>query len=184
MKEAMSFMLSKDRIGHYILGRSIGEGTFGKVMLGTHILTGELVAVKILEKKRIMDITDIERVAREIHILKIIRHPNILQLYEIIETSTKLYIITEYIPGGELYQYILSINQIEEYEARRFFCQIISGVEYINRLNVAHRDLKLENLLLDHAKNIKIVDFGLSNTYKEGERLKTYVGRHVTQLLK
>ena len=73
-------------IGHYILGKSIGEGTFGKVKQGVHTLTGEKVAVKILEKDKIQDVADVERVAREIHILKIVRHPNVIQLYEIIET--------------------------------------------------------------------------------------------------
>eukprot|EP00826_Nyctotherus_ovalis_P005295 TRINITY_DN11192_c0_g1_i11.p1 TRINITY_DN11192_c0_g1~~TRINITY_DN11192_c0_g1_i11.p1 ORF type:complete len:218 (-),score=33.04 TRINITY_DN11192_c0_g1_i11:53-706(-) len=176
MKETVPHIALTNSIGHYALGKSLGEGTFGKVRVGTHMLTGEKVAVKILEKERIIDIADVERVAREIHILKIIRHANILQLYEIIETTEKLYLITEYISGGELYEYIATNKRIEEPEARKFFCQIISGVEYLNKLNIAHRDLKPENLLLDYAKNIKIVDFGLSNTYKEGERLKTSCG--------
>lgn len=93
-------------IGHYILGKTIGEGTFGKVKLGTHILTGEKVAVKILEKERIVDVADVERVAREIHILKLIRHPHIIQLYEIIETPKQLYLIMEFASGGELFDYI------------------------------------------------------------------------------
>ena len=94
-------------IGHYIIGKCIGEGTFGKVKLGTHILTGEKVAVKILEKERISDVADVERVAREIHILKLIRHPNIIQLYEIIETPKQLYLFMEFAPNGELFDYIV-----------------------------------------------------------------------------
>jgi 5'-AMP-activated protein kinase catalytic alpha subunit len=74
-------------IGHYVVGRSLGQGTFGKVRLGTHLITGEKVAIKILEKDKIKDQSDVERVTREIHILKIVRHPNVIQLYEIIETS-------------------------------------------------------------------------------------------------
>jgi len=94
-------------IGQYVLAKTIGEGTFGKVKLGTHILTGEQVAVKVLEKERIVDVADVERVAREIHILKLIRHPHIIQLYEIIETPRQLYLIMEYASGGELFDYIV-----------------------------------------------------------------------------
>mmetsp|Transcript_3205 Transcript_3205/g.7530 ORF Transcript_3205/g.7530 Transcript_3205/m.7530 type:complete len:762 (+) Transcript_3205:56-2341(+) len=163
-------------IGHYILGKTIGEGTFGKVKLGTHILTGEKVAVKILEKERIVDVADVERVAREIHILKLVQHPHIIQLYEIIETPRQLYLIMEYCPGGELFDYIVAQGRVKEREACRFFHQIMAGVEQIHRMNVVHRDLKPENLLLDDQKNIKIVDFGLSNTYQDGQLLKTACG--------
>ncbi|CAE7416206.1 OSK1 [Symbiodinium natans] len=163
-------------IGHYILGKTIGEGTFGKVKLGTHILTGEKVAVKILEKERIVDVADVERVAREIHILKLVQHPHIIQLYEIIETPRQLYLIMEYCPGGELFDYIVAQGRVKEREACRFFHQIMAGVEQIHRMNVVHRDLKPENLLLDEQRNIKIVDFGLSNTYQDGQLLKTACG--------
>lgn len=163
-------------IGHYILGKTIGEGTFGKVKLGTHILTGEKVAVKILEKERIVDVADVERVAREIHILKLVQHPHIIQLYEIIETPRQLYLIMEFCPGGELFDHIVEQGRVKEPEASRFFHQIMAGVEQIHRMNVVHRDLKPENLLLDEQKNIKIVDFGLSNTYQDGQLLKTACG--------
>jgi 5'-AMP-activated protein kinase catalytic alpha subunit len=134
------------------------------------------VAVKILEKEKIQDVSDVERVAREIHILKLIRHPHIIQLYEIIETPKQLYLIMEYAPGGELFDFIVQSQRVKEPEACRFFHQIIAGVEYLHKLGIVHRDLKPENLLLDHKKNIKIVDFGLSNTYKTGETLKTACG--------
>eukprot|EP01066_Platyproteum_vivax_P017531 Platyproteum_vivax@DN7388_c0_g1_i3.p1 len=163
-------------IGHYILGKTIGEGTFGKVKLGTHILTGEKVAIKILEKERIVDVADVERVAREIHILKLIRNPHIIQLYEIIETPRQLYLIMEYAAGGELFDHIVASARVEESQACRFFHQIIAGVEKIHEMNVVHRDLKPENLLLDEQQNIKIVDFGLSNTYAESQLLKTACG--------
>ena len=168
-------------IGHYILGKTIGEGTFGKVKLGRHTLTDEKVAVKILEKERIKDVSDVERVAREIHILKLIRHPNIIQLYEvssnqIIETPKHLFLIMEYASGGELFDYIVTKTRLDEKEACCFFQQIVSGIEYIHKLGVVHRDLKPENLLLDCNKNIKIVDFGLSNTYKPNELLQTACG--------
>ena len=132
--------------------------------------------MKVLEKARILDANDVERVAREIHILKLLRHPNIIQLYEIIETPKQLYLIMEYASGGELFDYIVAQSRVKEQEACKFFQQIISGIEYIHELNVVHRDLKPENLLLDSNKNIKIVDFGLSNTYKPGQMLKTACG--------
>ena len=167
---------NKKSIGQYILGKTLGEGTFGKVRIGTHILTGEKVAIKVLEKDRVTDVSDVERVAREIHILKIIRHPNLIQLYEIVETTKELYLITEYATGGELYEYIVANTRIKEEEACRLFQQIISGIEYIHKLRVVHRDLKPENLLLDSNKNVKLVDFGLSTTYKQNEKLKTACG--------
>lgn len=163
-------------IGHYILMKTIGEGTFGKVKLGTHILTGERVAVKVLEKERIVDTADVERVAREIHILKLIRHPHMIQLYEIIETPRQLYLIMEYACGGELFDYIVQHGRAKEREACRFLHQILAGVEKVHKMRVVHRDLKPENLLLDEHQDIKIVDFGLSNTYQEGQLLQTACG--------
>jgi serine/threonine protein kinase len=111
----------KPIIGNYMIDRTIGEGTFGKVKLGIHIGTQEKVAIKILEKDRIADVSDVERVAREIHILKLIRHPNIIQLYEIIETQKSLYLIMEYASGGELFNYIVQRTRINEVEAVKFY---------------------------------------------------------------
>ena len=128
-----------------MIGKTIGEGTFGKVRLGTHALTGEKVAVKILEKDRITDVSDVERVAREIHILKIIRHPNIFQLFEIIETTKQLYLITEFASGGELYDYIVANTRIKEKEACKFFQQFMSGIEYVHKLNIVHRYSFIQN---------------------------------------
>ncbi|PHJ24910.1 histone kinase [Cystoisospora suis] len=152
-------------LSQYTLGETIGEGTFGKVKLGKHVLTQESVAIKILEKSRIREAGDIERVVREIHILKTIRHPHIVRLLEIIETHQNLYLVMEYASGGELYDYIVKKQRIDEVEACKFFRQILSGIEEMHRLNICHRDLKPENILLDSEKNIKIVDFGLSNLY-------------------
>ena len=158
-------------VGNYILGRDLGKGTFGEDMVGSHSLTGEKVAIKILEKEKIIDVHDVERVAREIHILKIVRHPTIVQLYEIIETDKELYLIMEYARGGELFEYIVNRKRVREKEACKFLHQILSGVNYLHNLGICHRDLKPENLLMDDFFNIKIVDFGLSNTYKPGESL-------------
>lgn len=144
--------------------------------MATHIPTGQKVAIKILEKDRIVDVADVERVSREIHILKLIRHPNIIQLYEIIETPKHLFLVMEYMERGELFDYIVSKKRMEEEEACKVFEQIISGIEYIHKLRIVHRDLKLENCLIDYDKTIRIVDFGLSNTYKPEERLRTACG--------
>ncbi len=121
-----------------------------------------------------MDVSDIERVSREIHILKLVRHPNLIQLYEIIETPKYLFLVMEYCGGGELFDYIADQkkypcwdSRLAEKEACRFFHQIIDGVDYLHKLGIVHRDLKPENMLLDNNKNIKIVDFGLSNTYSQ-----------------
>ena len=160
----------------FFIGRDLGKGTFGKVRVGTHLLTDEKVAVKILEKDKIVDSSDVDRVSREIHILKILRHPVVVQLYEIIESEKELFLIMEYARGGELFEFIVSHKRVREKEAARFMHQIISGIEYLHKLGICHRDLKPENLLMDDYNNIKIVDFGLSNTYKPGETLKTACG--------
>lgn len=138
--------------------------------------TGEKVAIKILEKSKIVDAADVERVNREIKVLKKLRHPNVIQLYEIIETSRQLYLVMEYCSGGELFDYIVANTRLKEFEACRFFQQLISGLEYLHRLGIVHRDLKPENLLLDEKLNIKIVDFGLSNMYSPDQLLKTACG--------
>eukprot|EP01017_Pseudomicrothorax_dubius_P030817 TRINITY_DN3871_c0_g7_i2.p1 TRINITY_DN3871_c0_g7~~TRINITY_DN3871_c0_g7_i2.p1 ORF type:complete len:584 (+),score=78.05 TRINITY_DN3871_c0_g7_i2:108-1859(+) len=163
-------------VGNYLLGITIGEGTFGKVKLGTHMLTEEKVAVKILEKSKLNDNADLHRVMREIQILKLLRHPNIIQLYEIIESDYEYYLIMEHASGGELFDYIVKMGRVSEDEARKFLQQLLSGIEYLHSMNIVHRDLKPENLLLDDQRNIKIVDFGLSNIYKEDMLLKTACG--------
>ena len=119
---------------------------------------------------------DVERVTREIHILKLIRHPNIIQLYEIIESPKYLFLVMEFLCEGELFDYIVKKKRMDEDEACKVFDQIVSGIEYCHKLKIVHRDLKLENILIDYDQTIRIVDFGLSNTYKSGEKLKTACG--------
>ena len=134
------------------------------------------MAIKVLEKRKMAEAADIERVTREINILKKIRHPTIIQLYDIIETNQQLFLIMEYATKGELFNYIVSKGRLPEHEACKFFQQIISGIEYLHQVRVVHRDLKPENLLLDGNNSIKIIDFGLSNTYMKDEGLKTACG--------
>ena len=169
-------LIHRKYIGQFILGEKLGQGTFGVVVLATHQLTGEKVAVKILEKEKIIQEADKTRIEREIKILKNLRHNNIVHLYDIKETPTSLYIIMEYIQGKELFDYIVSKKRLSEIEACNFYQQIISGIEYLGKIKVVHRDLKPENLLLDNKKNLKIVDFGLSNIYPNNELLKTACG--------
>ena len=163
-------------IGQFILGKKIGEGTFGIVTLATHILTGEKVAIKILDKKKILEHSDKTRLEREIKILKVLHHNNIVHLYSVIQSSNSIYLIMEYISGKELFEYIILNKRLNENEACKFYQQIISGLEYLYKLRIAHRDLKPENLLLDSKKNIKIVDFGLSNMFPHNELLSTPCG--------
>ena len=169
-------LIHRKYIGQFILGEKLGQGTFGIVVLGKHQLTGEKVAVKILEKEKIIQEADKTRIEREIKILKNLRHNNIVHLYDVKETASSLYIIMEYVQGKELFDYIVSKKRLSEIEACNFYQQIISGVEYLGKIRVVHRDLKPENLLLDNKKNLKIVDFGLSNIYPNNELLKTACG--------
>ena len=163
-------------IGSFILGEKLGEGTFGVVRLGTHILTGEKVAIKILEKYKIIKQADITRVEREIKILKLLHHNNIIQLFSVIQTQSSIYLIMEYASGKELFDYIVKNKRLSEIESLKFYQQILSGIEYLHKLGIVHRDLKPENLLLDSKKNIKIADFGLSNLYDKNQLLKTACG--------
>ena len=163
-------------ISSYVIEKTLGEGTFGKVKLATHRATREKVAIKVLKKKLLAESSDIDRVTREIYILKLIRHPNLVKLFEIIQEPDKIFIIMEYVDGGELLDYIEKNERIEEKEACRLFQQILAAVDYLHRLKIAHRDLKPENMLLDRKKNIKIIDFGLSNLYEKGEKLRTSCG--------
>ena len=153
-------------IGSYTLGKELGEGTFGKVIEGRHIPTNQKVAIKILEKGKVQDLADSERIARELHILKLIRHPYIIHLYEIIETPKYLFLVMEFACNGELFDYIKTKGKLVEAEASRIFGQILLGIEYLHKMGIVHRDMKPENLLLDFENRIKIVDFGLSNIYR------------------
>ncbi|KAH7387108.1 hypothetical protein KP509_16G005800 [Ceratopteris richardii] len=163
-------------LANYRLGKALGIGSFGKVKVAEHIATGDKVAIKILSKKKIRMMDMEEKVRREIKILRLFMHPHIIRLYEVIDTPTDIYLSMEYVNSGELFDYIVEKGRLSENEARRFFQQIISGVEYCHRNMVVHRDLKPENLLLDSKYNIKIADFGLSNVMRDGHFLKTSCG--------
>uniref|UniRef100_A0A6G1SLW6 non-specific serine/threonine protein kinase n=1 Tax=Aceria tosichella TaxID=561515 RepID=A0A6G1SLW6_9ACAR len=164
------------KIGHYILGETLGFGTFGKVKTAKHQLTGHKVAVKILNRNKIKNLDVVGKIRREIQNLKLFRHPHIIKLFQVISTPNDIFMIMEYVSGGELFDYIVKNGRLGEDEARRFFQQIVSGVDYCHRHMVVHRDLKPENLLLDDNLNVKIADFGLSNMMMDGEFLRTSCG--------
>ncbi|WVZ06019.1 hypothetical protein V8G54_019365 [Vigna mungo] len=161
---------------NYKLGKTLGIGSFGKVKIAEHVLTGHKVAIKILNRRKIKNMEMEEKVRREIKILRLFMHPHIIRLYEVIETPSDIYVVMEYVKSGELFDYIVEKGRLQEDEARNFFQQIISGVEYCHRNMVVHRDLKPENLLLDSKCNVKIADFGLSNIMRDGHFLKTSCG--------
>ncbi|XP_075257186.1 5'-AMP-activated protein kinase catalytic subunit alpha-2-like [Convolutriloba macropyga] len=167
---------SKIKIGHYVLGTTLGSGTFGKVKIAEHKLTGHKVAVKILNRQKIRSLDVVSKIKREIENLKKFRHPHIIKLYQVISTPTDIFMIMEYVSGGELFDYIVKKGKLKEHEARRFFQQIISAVEYCHKHMIVHRDLKPENLLLDSHNNVKVADFGLSNMMMDGEFLRTSCG--------
>ena len=159
-------MENDENFDNYKCIKTIGEGTFGKVKLAKHIPTGEKVAIKILEKSLIHDSSELERIEKEIKYLKLFNHPNIIQIYEVIENSQKFCIIMEYAQGGELFNYIVEKEKLDEKEASFYFCQILHAVEAIHQKKICHRDIKPENLLFTSNKILKLIDFGLSNEYE------------------
>ncbi|KAM0824043.1 hypothetical protein ACQ4PT_070470 [Festuca glaucescens] len=161
---------------NYRIGKTLGIGSFGKVKIAEHIKTGHKVAIKILNRRKIKNMEMEEKVKREIKILRLFMHPHIIRLYEVIEGPADIYVVMEYVKSGELFDYIVEKGRLQEEEARRFFQQIISGVQYCHRNMVVHRDLKPENLLLDNNCDVKIADFGLSNVMRDGHFLKTSCG--------
>ena len=166
----------KPNKGPYLLGEALGEGAFAKVRLATQIHIKEKCAIKIVDKRLLEDTKDIQRLKKEIKILKSIRHKNIIQLFDIMESKTNLYFVIEYCKGGELFDYIVKNKRLNEGEACVFFQQIINGVEYLHKQGIIHRDLKPENLLLDYNNNIKISDFGLSTFFAKNNYLQTACG--------
>ncbi|KAG9223949.1 hypothetical protein CCMSSC00406_0004435 [Pleurotus cornucopiae] len=161
------------RIGLWKIGRTIGKGSSGRVRIARHSKTGQYAAVKIVSKVSLNSHVSLHNLAegtgqnqlaieREIVVMKLIDHPNIMKLYDVWETSTELYLILEYVQGGELFEYLCNKGKLPTLEALDYFQQIIAAVDYCHRLNIAHRDLKPENILLDQDLNVKIADFGMA----------------------
>ncbi|URD80934.1 Cbl-interacting protein kinase [Musa troglodytarum] len=149
-------------LGKYELGRTLGEGNFGKVRYARHVDSGLAFAVKILDRKRIQSLKIDDQIKREIGTLKLLKHPNVVRLHEVSASKTKIYMVLEYVNGGELFDKIASKGKLSESEGRKLFQQLIDGVCHCHDKGVYHRDLKPENVLVDAKGNIKISDFGLS----------------------
>lgn len=154
------------KFGPYLLLQTLGEGEFGKVKLGLHNRWGEEVAVKLIRRGNVDGTVRMSKVEREIQVLKTLKHPNIVRLYDVIETDKYIGIILEYASGGELFDHILAHRYLRERDAAKLFSQLISGVWYIHQKKIVHRDLKLENLLLDRHRNVIITDFGFANRFE------------------
>ncbi|XP_075222290.1 serine/threonine-protein kinase SIK3-like isoform X2 [Lycorma delicatula] len=163
------------RVGYYELDETIGKGNFAIVKLATHIVTKTKVAIKIIDKTK-LDEDNLKKIFREIQILTKLRHPNIIRLYQVMETEKMIYLVTEYASRGEIFDHLVSNGRISEKEACRIFHQIVCAVSYCHSRNIVHRDLKAENLLLDENMNIKLADFGFSNHFEIGEKLCTWCG--------
>ncbi|XP_069745279.1 serine/threonine-protein kinase SIK1 isoform X2 [Narcine bancroftii] len=185
------------RVGFYDIERTLGKGNFAVVKLARHRVTRNRVAIKIIDKSR-LEQQELERVHREVQIMKLLNHPHIIKLYQneaisqpvgpdfdapvstschlVMESQDMLYIVTEFAQNGEMFDYLSACGPLSEQEARDKFCQILSAVEYCHRLHIVHRDLKSENLLLDTNMNVKIADFGFGTFYKSGELLSTWCG--------
>ncbi|XP_067029484.1 MAP/microtubule affinity-regulating kinase 3-like isoform X14 [Acropora muricata] len=162
-------------VGKYRLIKTIGKGNFAKVKLAKHVPTGKEVAIKIIDKTQ-LNPSSLQKLFREVRIMKFLDHPNIVKLYEVIETDKTLYLVMEYASGGEVFDYLVAHGRMKEKEARAKFRQIVSAVQYCHQKHVIHRDLKAENLLLDGDMNIKIADFGFSNEFTPGNKLDTFCG--------
>ncbi|KAK6632123.1 Map microtubule affinity-regulating kinase [Polyplax serrata] len=162
-------------IGKYKLLKTIGKGNFAKVKLAKHVPTGKEVAIKIIDKTQLNPVS-LQKLFREVRIMKMLDHPNIVKLFQVIETEKTLYLVMEYASGGEVFDYLVMHGRMKEKEARAKFRQIVSAVQYCHQKKIIHRDLKAENLLLDSEMNIKIADFGFSNEFTPGNKLDTFCG--------
>nr|XP_043609142.1 CBL-interacting protein kinase 18-like [Erigeron canadensis]XP_043609143.1 CBL-interacting protein kinase 18-like [Erigeron canadensis] len=145
----------------YELGKLLGQGSFAKVYHGRNLETGVSVAIKVLDKEKIMKVGMMDQIKREISVMKLVKHPNVVELYEVMASKTKIYFILEYIKGGELFDKVAK-GKLKEDVARSYFQQLILAVNFCHSRGVYHRDLKPENLLLDEEGNLKVSDFGLS----------------------
>ncbi|XP_067127378.1 MAP/microtubule affinity-regulating kinase 3 isoform X10 [Centruroides vittatus] len=172
---ARSRTSEEPHIGRYRLLKTIGKGNFAKVKLAKHLPTGKEVAIKIIDKTQ-LNPSSLQKLFREVRIMKMLDHPNIVKLYQVIETEKTLYLVMEYASGGEVFDYLVAHGRMKEKEARAKFRQIVSAVQYCHQKRIIHRDLKAENLLLDGEMNIKIADFGFSNEFVPGQKLDTFCG--------
>ncbi|CAN8000431.1 unnamed protein product [Ixodes pacificus] len=163
--------------GLYDLGDTLGRGHFAVVKLARHVFTGEQVAVKVIDKTKLDDVSR-AHLFQEVRCMKLVQHPNVVRLYEVIDTQTKLYLILEYGDGGDMYDYIMKHDHgVDEQAARKYFRQIVHAIWYCHKLHVVHRDLKPENVVFfEKLEMVKLTDFGFSNKFCPGQKLETSCG--------
>lgn len=190
MSSALQPHTHPQKIGPWKLGKTLGRGATGRVLLGVHQTTGQKAAVKVVSKSELGDMGDNSGapathaesgslpygIEREIIIMKLLTHPNVLRLYDVWETSKALYLVLEYVEGGELFDLLVERGPLHEQEAVKYFRQIILGTAYCHALGICHRDLKPENLLLDASLNVKLADFGMAALESNGKLLETSCG--------
>ena len=171
----------ESKFGNYTLGQTLGEGEFGKVKLGWKKGSMVQVAIKLIRRETLgSNPSRLPKIHREISILETLQHPNIVKLHEMVETHEFIGIILEYASGGELFDYILNHRYLKDPIARKLFAQLVSGVGYLHKKGIIHRDLKLENLLLDRNRNIIITDFGFANTFDPNDELGDDIEQNLT----
>ncbi|CAL2034491.1 unnamed protein product [Caenorhabditis brenneri] len=163
------------RIGFYRLGKELGAGNFSKVKLGVHQLTKEKVAIKIMDKAK-MDQKAQKLLTREIQSMEKMNHPNIIKLFECVETLTRVHLVVEYASGGELYTYVHERGKLSEADAKPLFAQIVSAVAHMHSRNLVHRDIKAENVMFSSPNTVKLVDFGFSCLVSRDQLLETFCG--------
>ncbi|KAL3987628.1 hypothetical protein ACER0C_014743 [Sarotherodon galilaeus] len=166
---------SSQFVGPYRLEKTLGKGQTGLVKLGVHCITGQKVAIKIVNREKLSE-SVLMKVEREIAILKLIEHPHVLKLHDVYENNKYLYLVLEHVSGGELFDYLVKKGRLTPKEARKFFRQIISALDFCHSHSICHRDLKPENLLLDEKNNIRIADFGMASLQVGDSLLETSCG--------
>ncbi|XP_041894278.1 serine/threonine-protein kinase BRSK2 isoform X7 [Corvus kubaryi] len=162
-------------VGPYRLEKTLGKGQTGLVKLGVHCVTCQKVAIKIVNREKLSE-SVLMKVEREIAILKLIEHPHVLKLHDVYENKKYLYLVLEHVSGGELFDYLVKKGRLTPKEARKFFRQIISALDFCHSHSICHRDLKPENLLLDEKNNIRIADFGMASLQVGDSLLETSCG--------
>ncbi len=173
-----SSRLDKSIAGLYDFERTLGSGHFAVVKLARHVFTGAKVAVKVIDKTKLDEVSR-AHLYQEVRCMKLVQHPNVVRLYEVVDTPTKLYLILEFGDGGDMYDHIMKHEGkgISEEKAKHYFRQIVSAIDYCHKLHVVHRDLKPENVIFFKSQDVaKLTDFGFSNNFSPGEKLSTSCG--------
>lgn len=172
VQDLLSELMSPDlkTVGLYQLEETLGTGAYGLVKKARHVLTNHQVAIKIMDKKHTAEII------QEIEIWRKLDHPRIAQLYEVLKTETKIYLVMELANQGELLNWLTKQGTVSEELARKWFRQVVSAISYMHKRNILHRDIKLENILLDEDLNIKLVDFGFAKEFDPLKKLDSFCG--------